>query len=144
MSYRYSTARLDYRFRHLTGYLDLNNHAFVASMEAGISVSGGDLCYLTSAGKMQKADADAVASSSTLLTLATEDTGVGEVGQFILKGFYTTSGLSPGDILYADTTAGSFTKTFPRGSGDVVRIIGYAISSTQLYFDPDKTWIELA
>jgi hypothetical protein len=54
--------------------------------------------------------------------------------------------MSTGDIAYLSTTQGTLTSTPPSGAGDVVRIVGYCISggtSDIIYFDPDKSWIEL-
>ena len=53
-----------------------------------------------------------------------------------------------GAPVYVSTTAGHFDFTAPSGSSDFVRIVGYAIddhlSSVLIYFDPDKTWVEIA
>ena len=144
MAYRYNTARLDYRFRNLTGYLDYNNHAFVARLPASGTLAADDLCYIDSNGKMAKVDADAEASASGMLAICTEALSADGEGAFILQGFYTTSGLNAGEKLYMSTDAGTWTSTRPILAGDMVRIIGYAVSSTQLFFNPDPTWIELA
>ena len=50
--------------------------------------------------------------------------------------------------VYVSTTAGHFDFTAPSGSGDFVRIVGYAIDDylgrVLIYFDPDKSWVEIA
>ena len=51
-----------------------------------------------------------------------------------------------GAIIYLDTaTVGAGSRTAPTGTGDVVRIVGYQISdsTTLMWFDPDKSWVEL-
>jgi hypothetical protein len=54
-----------------------------------------------------------------------------------------STGASPGDIMYISTTSGSITNAAPSGSGDHVRVIGYALSATLLYVDPSPDFIEL-
>ena len=50
--------------------------------------------------------------------------------------------------VYMSTTAGHFDFTAPSSSGNIVRIMGYAIDDDSgdvlVYFDPDKTWVEIA
>ena len=58
------------------------------------------------------------------------------------------SGNVDGLPLYVSTTAGHFDFTAPSDSGDYVRVVGYAIddhsSDVLVYFNPSKTWIEIA
>ena len=51
-----------------------------------------------------------------------------------------------GAILYLSTTAGVATVDPPTSSGDLVRIIGYALDTDndQMYFNPSMDWIEIA
>ena len=50
-----------------------------------------------------------------------------------------------GSILYMHAT-GNATATTPTATGSIVRPIGYAADPTYnvVYFDPDKTWVELS
>jgi len=108
---------------------------------AGENLSAGDLCY-NSAGSFYKADASLPASSNGQLAICTENITSGNTGTFLLFGKYVTSGLTEG-IYYVSTTAGDITPTAPSTEGEVVRIIGYAESSTVLRFHPSSIWIEL-
>ena len=58
------------------------------------------------------------------------------------------SGEVDGLPVYVSTTAGHFDFTAPSGSGDIVRIVGYAIDDDSgdvlIYFKPDNTWVEIA
>lgn len=156
MAYRYNTNRLDVEFRNrlqglnedltpqLGGSLDLNGHAFVALLIAGEALAADDVCYLNSSGKMVKADASADAQSRGMLSICTETLALDDVGTFVLKGFYTAAGLTAGGLLYLGTTTGTWSAAPPSGSGDILRVLGYAVTTTQMFFDPDKTWIELA
>jgi hypothetical protein len=49
-----------------------------------------------------------------------------------------------GELYLSSTTAGEMTQTQPSGSGDIVRVVGYAISADLIYFNPSQDWIELA
>lgn len=118
-------------------------NAINETLTAGESVVSGDLCYLKDDGKMWKADADAEATADTMLGLATASISADATGNFLIKGRHTTSGLTVGALQYVSTTAGALTETAPSASGDIVRIAGSAISATVLYFDPDKTFIEV-
>jgi len=126
------------------GTKDINPSGINNSFTAGENLSSGDLCYLKDDGKMWKADADAEATADTLLALSTATISADATGVFLLFGKYTTSGLTAGAVQYVDTTAGAITETKPSGTGDIVRIVGYALSTTILFFDTDKTYIEVA
>ena len=62
------------------------------------------------------------------------------------------SGNVDGLPLYISTTAGHFDFTAPSDSGDLVRVVGYAIddhtdsgnTDVLIYFNPDKTWIKVS
>ncbi len=50
-----------------------------------------------------------------------------------------------GAIQYLDgTTPGAIEETPTSTAGEIVRIVGYAISTTDVFFNPDKTYIEIA
>ena len=83
-------------------------------------------------------------------------------GVFIGPGFFRIpyteilnvpgSGAVDGLPLYISTTIGHLDFTAPSDSGDLVRVVGYAIddhtdsgnTDVLIYFNPDKTYIELA
>ena len=92
------------------------------------------------------ADADAVASSSQLLGVALGTTPASN--GMILRGMITLDH-DPGtigDVLYVSSTAGEATSTAPSATGDIVRIVGYCMDSSngQIWFNPDSTYVELS
>ena len=118
------------------------------------SLNGSEIYYLRTNGTWLQADADGSSTSATLL-------GVGLGGNpqtigVLLKGFVRVASTEilnkptnvPGQPLFVSTTAGHFDFTAPSASGDIVRIVGYAIDEdggdVLVYFDPDKTFIEIA
>ena len=64
----------------------------------------------------------------------------------LLQGFFYKSahGFTIGLPLYISNTPGALTNTRPNGTNDYVRIVGYATSTNYIYFDPDKTWVQVA
>tara|TARA_R100000781_G_scaffold9112_3_gene7950 strand:- start:2460 stop:4601 length:2142 start_codon:yes stop_codon:yes gene_type:complete len=120
------------------------------------SPAGSELFFLHTDGTWNQTDADAVATGASQLLgvglgASARTTGV------LLKGFVRIaateilnvpgSGAVDGLPVYVSTTAGHFDFTAPSGSSDFVRIVGYAIdndSGVLIYFDPDKTWVEIA
>ena len=51
-----------------------------------------------------------------------------------------------GSIIYLDkATAGAATTAAPTATGDIVRVIGYALTTgdaNKIWFSPDNTWVE--
>jgi len=83
-----------------------------------------------------------LASARNLLALAlgTEPVSDG----MMLQGFVGMEGhgFTIGAPIYLSNTAGTLTDTVP-GSG-YARIAGYAVTDDSIYFDPDKTWVEIS
>ena len=111
---------------------------------AGESLTAGQICYLKSDGKMWKAKADSDTTSSFLLGLATANISAGASGSFLIEGDYTDSSLTTGAIYYISvSTAGAKTTTKPSTATNIVRIIGYATSTTNFFFKPDNTYVKI-
>ena len=113
----------------------------------GGSTTQGELCYLKSDGEWAAADADATATSGGVLLALALGTDPDADGM-LLRGMFTLDH-DPGTIadeLYVSTTAGDITGTAPSGSGDIVRVVGYCLDSTngQIWFNPSNDFIVLA
>ena len=111
------------------------------------STTQGELCYLTSGGAWAAADADATGTAGGVLLALALGTDPDADGM-LLRGMFTLDH-DPGTIadeLYVSTTAGDITGTAPSGSGDIVRVIGYCLDSTngQIWFNPSNDFIVLA
>ena len=127
----------------LGGSLDLNDEALTRIETADVALGAGNLCYLTATG-YALADASAEATADSDLLLANATIGLGATGEFIEYGEYVTTGLTAGAIYYMSETAGAITATAPTTSGSIVRVVGYAKSTTVFVFKPDTVWIEVA
>jgi len=108
------------------------------------NIEQGKLYYLDSSQQWEEADADAESTASGMLAIATSNAST----EFLVKGIarHTSwGGFTTGDVLYLSTTSGEITNTAPSVAGDIVRVVGYCTNGTtrEIFFDPDKTWIEL-
>ena len=109
------------------------------------TVVAGSIYYYSPLGSWLLSDASADSTSTGLLGVAlTDNSGEG----MLLRGMVTLSS-NPGNIslpVYLSETAGRGTTTIPTTADAVVRVIGYSMvsASNQIWFDPDKTWVELS
>lgn len=110
---------------------------------AGENVTAGQLCYLKSDGKYWLAKADAEATSWGKLVIATASISADASWTFQESWDYTTTGLTAGSTYYvSEATAGAITVTAPSTTaGDVIRIVGYAKSTTILNIQIDPTYL---
>ena len=113
--------------------------------QGGGSTTQGDIVYMKSDGQWGSAQADAASTSTTLLGIALGTDP--DVDGVLLRGTYTLDhdvGDTQGVPLYlSDDTAGQATATAPSDDGDIIRIIGYNLGDDdEIWFDPDKTWVE--
>lgn len=122
---------------------DQTAHGIITTGTVTPSATFGQ-CLLVSGGNYILTDAD---SSSTMPCMALAvDTGSGSDKVLLLQGYMRDDSWSwtSGGILYPSTTAGSMTQTVPSGTGDQVQPIGYAVTSTIIYFQPSFYLVEIA
>ena len=114
----------------------------IVNWSVSVSVSAGTLYVIKSDGGWTTADADSEAKSTAMAAIAL---GSNATAGMLLQGFFYKSnhGFAIGSPLYISNTAGAFSNSRPTGTGDYVRIIGYATSTNYIYFDPDKTWVKI-
>lgn len=117
------------------------------TFNAGATISAFQLCYLASDGEWALADADADTTSIGMLSIALAAGTDGNPMKVSLAGSFVrddTWAWTVGAVLYVSTTAGSITSTAPSGSGDIVRVVGYAVNADTIYFMPSGAWVEVA
>jgi len=127
-------------FSEVTAY----NFTHKNTLQAGEAVVAGDLTYLKSDGKYWKVNAAALATSAGRLAIANSTISADSMGTFIVKGNITTTGLTIGATYFVSATAGGFTATAPSTTGQFVRAIGVATSTTNLEFIPSLDVYEVA
>ena len=110
------------------------------------SLTAGKIYFFKSDGTWAETDADAAATSTGLIGVATHSNhGAG----VLIRGFvvlHTLDGSQAvGGAVYLSETAAAGDATAPSGTGDIVRQIGYATSgsNTIIYFDPDTSFVEI-
>jgi len=119
----------------------------------------GDICYFgtttgmtvgtiyhwNSSGVWEPADADDNTKCDGLLGVALG--AASAVNGVLLKGTVTLDHDpgAVGDVLFLSTTAGDCSATAPSGGAEIIRVIGYCLdaSNGQIWFDPDKTYVEV-
>ena len=119
---------------------------YIEDKVAGEDLTGAHLGYLKSDSKWWETDADAEATTKGLLGLIMQTKSTGQAVRVLVLGRATFAGwgLTVGATQYVSCTKGLITETAPSGSGDQVRKIGHALSSTTIIFNPDATIIEIA
>ena len=111
------------------------------------ATTAGQIYYYNSSGAWAVADADALSTAKSLLAVATDDNSSKGM---LLRGVTTlhtiTGTQDEGAPLYLKASADGHTAIdAPSTSGHIVRVIGYCLdTSKRVWFDPDKTWVELS
>ena len=110
---------------------------------ATTSVTSGKVYYLNTSGTWALADANNGEDPASHMLGFAIITGTVSSRGIALQGFVFIEehGYNIGAPLYLSNTAGSITNTVP--TGGYARIIGYAVSDSGIYFDPDKTWVQV-
>jgi len=105
--------------------------------------TAGNVYYYNSSGSWSLTNAGTGNASTGLLAIST--TGAGFDRGMLIRGYYlnTSWSFTPGAVLYLSVTGGSITQTQPSGGNNIVRIVGFAISATEIYFNPSNDWIQL-
>ena len=110
----------------------------------GSLIGAGAILYISGASSERPlvtlTDADAASTSTGMLVRALVAIANNGVGEVLVRGWYSTGSLTPGAIYYLSNTPGLMTATAPSGTGDIVRVVGYAMTATQFWFDPSKEW----
>jgi len=140
-----------------TGSLSTNGTGYgeiMSNFNIHTELDKGEICYLINR-VWRKADADGEASTTKMLGVALAD-GMSVGGQPVLirgvarlKNNYINdapSGGNEGDLVYLSNSAGQVQYAAPSDSGEFVRIVGYCLNETDdiIYFDPDKSFVEVA
>lgn len=106
----------------------------------------GDVCYIDASFNTVFANATAVATSFGLV-MAAENITASEEGKYLLYGVARNDAWnwSAGPIYLSatGTTGNTLTQTAPSGTGNIVQIIGYALSADAIFFNPQLVQVEV-
>lgn len=115
---------------------------------AGTTLAFGDLVYLqASDSRWELADADAASTAGDVLlgmcVLAAASDG--SATTILLLGNIRADAAFPtltiGAQAYVSTTAGDIQVAQPSGTDDVIRVVGFALTADELYFNPSQDYI---
>ena len=108
---------------------------------ANSSVTFGQVYFLNTAGNSWGV---ALSSSSNCTRLIALGAGTSS-SKMLFNGMFKAAshGFTIGSPLYIANSNGTLTETAPTTAGHFVRVVAYAISANEIYFNPDNTWIEL-
>jgi len=108
------------------------------------AVTFGQSLLLDSSSLAILADADALATMPCRALAI--DTGSGADKEILLRGVMRddTWSWTPGDQLFVSANSGGLTQTAPSTTGQYVQPVGFAITSTVIYFNPSETYIKVA
>ncbi len=106
------------------------------TITAAENLSAGDLVYLNASGQALKADANTVTKMAVGFVLASISSAAS--GTVYFDGTITglTSLTQGAPYFLSAASAGAITATPPSGAGDIVQPIGWAVSATELTFNP--------
>ena len=108
-------------------------------LQASEDISAGAMCNIHNSGGQKIRNANA--SNTTKPCFAYAPNGIlnekfGEV--YVMQGLASGfSGLTIGSIYYLNTVNGDKTLVAPAGSGQIIQPVGFALSTTDLYFNPE-------
>jgi hypothetical protein len=120
-----------------------------AAFTAGEALNRGDVVYFKSDSKMHKVNMTAGnADAIPAVAMAAEDISLNNVGKFLMQGVIHDAGTfdtyTVAARLYAPEAEGPPTQTKPSTDGDLVQVIGWAITADKIYFNPSPDYIEVA
>ena len=145
------------RFRLDMGELPINNvlgiklietpttnqtaSGLIVSMTYADTITIGDFLYFTSSG-VKRADANGTSTYPVMgLALATASSGSNNV---LLHGVYkdSTYSLTAGGVVYLSTNvADNITQSQPGTINDVIQVVGIAIGTDRIYFNPSADYL---
>jgi hypothetical protein len=120
-------------------------NGLIVSGTAGEILAYGNICYYKSDGKFWKADMNASSTASGWLAYSIDTSVAADAsGSFLVKGYARDDSYTwtTGSVLYLGA-AGAASSTAPTGSADIVRIVGYAVDGSDIFFNPGNDYLEL-
>jgi len=111
---------------------------------AGYTQAFGDLVYLAVAdSRWELADADALATAGTVMLAMVVVAGTdGNPCTLLLQGQIRADAKFPaltvGAPVYVGETAGAIQTTIPTGADNVIRVVGFALTADEIYFNPSQ------
>jgi len=125
-----------------TAYGAVGDHEGTVLSIGTLGLTAGTV-YMWDGSQWGTANASSEATASGLLGISTD---TGSAPNVLVSGIIQLATV-PGSVgapLYLDTTTGGLSASAPTGFTQIVRVLGYKLSSDKVYFDPSKDWLEIA
>jgi len=126
---------------------DTTANGMITELTAGENLSFGEVVYMrASDGLMHRADANSGTGEAPAIAIALEAITATNTGKFCLQGFVRNDAWSftAGDTLYISTAQGGIGTGPAAGSGDLVQVLGIAMTADVIYFNPSMDVITVA
>lgn len=130
-----------------TGVADGDYSGATIPGTGGATIAFGDLIYLqASDSRWELVDADAVSTSGDIMIgMAVTSSTDGDDLTILLNGIIRADANFPtltiGSAVYASTGPGNIQVAEPTGADDVVRVVGFAVTADEIYFNPSPDHI---
>jgi len=113
--------------------------------QAGESIAKYDACYLHTDVKWYKANASAIATMP-VVGMAMQSIIADGNGTILLFGLMRNTGWSwtVGGLIYGSCSVGGITQTAPNTTGNQVQVLGIAIESDLILFNPSYELVEIS
>jgi hypothetical protein len=128
---------------------DLKTSGVTFQLITGVDVAFGDVGYISSSGVVELANADAIEHCGAVVMCADETISSGSSGNWLLNGVARNDAWSwtvgSVNFIYVSATGSSentLTQTPPTVSDSVTQIVGYPLTATSMYFNPQLVQIE--
>ena len=108
---------------------------------SGVSFAIGEVGYVEfGTEEVKAANASAEATAVGMLVIAIEAVSGGASGKFAREA--EVSGLSSlvDGVIYLGTTDKAMTQTAPASTGEIIRVIGRALTASKMFFNPSPSW----
>jgi hypothetical protein len=115
------------------------------TLTSGEATAFGDLLYLKSDGYLWKSSATVASTADGLIMMSVGTTTSSASNTYLFTGLLANSAwaFTKGDKIYMNTTSGGLVSSLITGSGKIIRIVGHALASSIIHFNPDNTYVEL-
>ena len=116
----------------------------------GATIAFGELVYLLAAdSEWYLTDADATLTGGVVavgiaVTSSTDGNPITVMLHGIIRADAAFPTLTVGSVVYVGVTPGAIQITAPSGTGDIVKVVGHALTANELWFNPSPDWIVIS
>lgn len=121
--------------------------SILATVDANATGIGAAM-HLAADGHWEEADASVTGTTPCTGLALTAGTGANKeillLGLVRNDGWTWTTGPGIAGLIYLSTTTGALTQTAPSADGEMIQVVGFAVTDDVMFFNPQMHWIEHA